>query len=287
VLRSLFEEQITIAQSGKIHQMDPFEQQFADALSGFPAPERYAFSPDGYLEHVRRVKAAVRIPVIASLNGMTQESWLAFASKLEQAGADAIELNMYELVTEATESSVSVETRIRNTVVELKRHLHTPVAVKVLPYFTAFGNFAHQLDSAHVDGLILFNRFYEPDVDIGSMMFVPRVELSTSAELPLRLHWAATLHGLVHCSIAITGGVAKPIDGVKALLAGAHAVQLVSAILRHGPGYFGVMRDGLSQWMQAHEFTSLQQVRGRIDGRRNTDLTERANYIRTLQSWGN
>src|SRR5579864_6345310 len=123
VLRSLFEEQITMAESGKIHRMDPFERQFADALSGFPVPERYPFSPDGYLEHIRRVKAAVHVPVIASLNGTTKESWLAFANRFEEAGADAIELNMYELATEVTESSASVEARIRNTVVELKRHL--------------------------------------------------------------------------------------------------------------------------------------------------------------------
>jgi dihydroorotate dehydrogenase (fumarate) len=285
VLRSLFEEQITMAESGTIHHMDPFDRQFSDALAGFPAPERYAFTPDAYLDHVRRAKSAVRVPVIASLNGMTKESWLTFANQLEQAGADALELNMYELATDATESSASVETRIRNTVVELKRHLRIPLAVKLLPFFTAFGHFARQLDVAHVDGVILFNRFYEPDIDIRSIAYLPRVELSTSAELSLRLHWAANLHRQLRCSIAITGGVARPTDGVKAVLAGAHAVQLVSAVLRHGAGYFRVMRDGLAQWMEAHEFMSLEQVRGRIDGSDASDLTERGNYIRTLQSW--
>ena len=285
VLRSLFEEQITMAESGKIHHMDPLENAFADALAGFPVPEAYAFTPDEYLEHVRRAKQSVRIPVIASLNGMTKEPWLRFAVSLQQAGADAIELNMYELATEAADSSASVEARIRNIVVELKHEIRIPIAVKLLPFFTAFGHFARQLDAARVDGIILFNRFYEPDVDIRSLKFVPRIELSTSAELPLRLHWASVIHRHVRCSIAITGGVATPADGIKAILAGAHGVQLVSAVLRHGPGYPSVMRDGLAQWMSAHEFAALTQVRGTIDRARDTDLAERGSYIRTLQSW--
>ena len=192
---------------------------------------------------------------------------------------------MYDLATEAHDSSASIEARIRNTVVELKRRVRMPIAVKALPYFTAFGHVAHELDLAGANGLILFNRFYGPDIDIRTMTLVPRIELSTSAELPLRLHWAALLHGHVRCSIAVTGGVARPTDGVKAILAGAHAVQLVSAILRHGPGYFVVMRDGLAHWLEAQNFTSIDQARGKIDGARDTDLIERANYIRTLQSW--
>src|SRR5579864_4943631 len=156
VLHSLFEEQISMAESGRIHQMDPFEKQFADALSGFPLPERYALSPDDYLEHIARVKAAVHIPVIASLNGMTAETWLTFATSIEQAGADALELNVYEVATNPSDSGAFIETRIRDIVSELKRSLTIPIAVKLAPFFTAFGHMAHQLDQAHADGLVLF-----------------------------------------------------------------------------------------------------------------------------------
>lgn len=286
VLHSLFEEQISMAKSGRIHQMDPFERQFADALSGFPLPERYALAPHEYLEHLHRVKAAVQIPVIASLNGMTAETWLTFASDIEQAGADALELNMYEMVTEPGQSGAFIEKQIRDVVVELKDALKIPIAVKLSPFFTAFGDMAHQLDKARADGLILFNRFYQPDIDVTTMAAVPHLELSTSVELLLRLRWVAILHSRLRCSLAITGGVATPTDGIKAILAGAHGVQMVSAVLRHGPAYFTVMRDGLVRWMESKQLSSIDDVRGRVDGRRaDASILERANYIRTLQSW--
>jgi dihydroorotate dehydrogenase (fumarate) len=286
VLHSLFEEQISLAQSGRIHQMDPFEKQFADALSGFPLPKRYALSPDEYLEHLRRVKATVDIPVIASLNGMTAESWLKFAASIEQAGADALELNMYEVVTEPGASGMAIERQIRNVVSDLKGDIRIPIAVKLSPFFTAFGHVAHQLDEAGADGLILFNRFYQPDIDVNTMTAVPHLELSTNEELLLRLRWVAILHSRLRCSLAVTGGVATPTDGIKAILAGAHAVQMVSAILRHGPAYFLAMRDGLVRWMDSKQLSSVNDVRGRVDGQTaDADVLERANYIRTLQSW--
>jgi dihydroorotate dehydrogenase (fumarate) len=286
VLHSLFEEQISMVESGRIHHMDPIEKQFAGALSGFPLPERYALSPHEYLEHLRRVKAAVSVPVIASLNGMTTESWLKFATEIQQAGADALELNIYEVATEPGESGSFIERQIRDIVVELKQTLKIPIAVKLSPFFTALGDLAGQLDRAHADGLILFNRFYQPDIDIDTMSAVPHLELSTSTELLLRLRWVAILHARLKCSLAITGGVATPTDGIKALLAGAHAVQMVSAILRHGPAYFAVMRDGLMRWMESKRLSSIDEVRGRVDGRPgDASILERANYIRTLQSW--
>jgi dihydroorotate dehydrogenase (fumarate) len=287
VLHSLFEEQITMAESGRIHQMDPLDKQFADALSGFPLPERYALSPQQYLEHLRRVKAAVHIPVIASLNGMTAESWLKFAPSIEQAGADALELNMYAVVTDPDQSSGAIESQIRNVVVELKYSgLQIPIAVKLSPFFTALGHVAHQLDQAGANGLVLFNRFYQPDIDINAMTAVPHLELSTSAELLLRLRWLAILHSRVRCSLAVTGGVATPTDGIKAVLAGAHAVQMVSAILRYGPAYFTAMREGLVRWMESKQLVSIDDVRGRVDGgTADRSIVERANYIRTLQSW--
>ena len=286
VLHSLFEEQISMAKSGRIHQMDPFEKEFADALSGFPLPERYALSPDDYLEHIARAKAAVHIPVIASLNGMTAETWLKFATSIQQAGADALELNMYEVATNPDDSGAFIEKRIRDIVTELKQCLTIPIAVKLAPFFTAFGHLAHQLDRANADGLVLFNRFYQPDIDIGAMAVVPHLELSTNVELPLRLRWVAILHSKLRCSLAVTGGVATPTDGIKAVLAGAHAVQMVSAILRHGPVYFQAMRDGLVRWMESKQLSSVDDVRGRVDGHAgDVNILERANYIRTLQSW--
>jgi dihydroorotate dehydrogenase (fumarate) len=286
VLRSLFEEQITMAESARIHQMDPLDRQFARALAEFPRPEKYPLSPADYLEHVRRVKDAVRVPVIASLNGVTSQSWARFATSIEQAGADALELNIYEMAIDPDDSALAIEARIRDTVNELKQTIRMPIAVKLGPFFTAFGHVARQLDRAGADGLVLFNRFYQPDVDVLGLTAVPHLELSTSAELLLRLRWLSALNGRVRCSLAVTGGVATPVDGIKSILVGAHAVQLVSAILRHGPGYFGAMREGLVRWMESKSFSSIDEVRGRIDGRAtDADLFERASYIRTLQSW--
>ena len=284
VLRSLFEEQITQAQTGRIHQIDPFDPAFALRVSAFPSEDRYRFKPDEYLEHIRRVKAAVAVPVIASLNGMTAELWLQFARQIQDAGADALEINIFRLVTDVDHSSLAIESQIRNIVVELKRALRIPVALKLLPFYTAFGHFARQMDAAGVDGLVMFNRFYEPDIDVRTMAPWPHVELSLPGELLLRLRWAAVLHSRVRCSLAVTGGVSSPTDGVKAILAGAHAVQLVSAVLRNGPAWIGEMRDGLERWLDANHLR-LAEARGRLDGAEESELAERASYIRTLQSW--
>jgi dihydroorotate dehydrogenase (fumarate) len=287
VLHSLFEEQITLAHHGRVRHRDPLDHEFAEALADFPATSDYAMEPDEYAEHVSRVKQAVAIPVIGSLNGTSAESWLRFARMIEQAGADGLELNLYEVVTDLSMPSATVEHLLVETVALLKRTLTIPVAVKVSPFFAAFGNVARRLDAAGADGLVLFNRFYQPDIDIKTMKASPVVELSTSAELLLRLRWLAILYGRVRPSLAVTGGVVTPNDGVKALLAGADVVQLVSALLRHGPGYLSAMRRGLEQWMEWHKLPSLDLVRGRVSLEKASDPAafERANYIRTLQSW--
>jgi dihydroorotate dehydrogenase (fumarate) len=287
VMHSLFEEQITAAQTGRIHHLDPFDKQFAPVLSYFPEPERYALGPDAYLEQLRRIKNAVKVPVVASLNGTSAETWLTFAQQIEQAGADALELNMYEVVTDPKQSGAAIEHDLAQVVQEVKRALKIPVAVKLSPFFTAFGHMAHELDRAGADGLVLFNRFYQPDFDIQALTVTPRIELSSSPELLLRLRWLAILHDRVRPSLAVCGGVAHPNDGIKAILAGAHAVQMVSAILRHGATYLAVMRDGLVHWMASHEFSKLDDVRGRLSLANSPDPSafERANYIRTLSSW--
>ena len=287
VLHSLFEEQITDVQAGHVAHVDVFEDGGHGTLSAFPSRREYPFGPDEYAEHVQRAKHAVSIPVIGSMNGRTPESWLKFARVIEQAGADALELNMYEVPTELSVPGTAIEDRLAAVVRDLKRLLKLPVAVKLLPFFTAFGNVAHRLDLAGADGLVLFNRFHQPDIDIRSMTVDPQAELSTSADLRLRLRWAAILHGRIRPSIAISGGVVEPDDGIKALLAGADVVQMVSGLLRHGPTHVEMMRQGLERWMTWHRIDRLDEIRGSVSLRATDDRSsyERAQYIRTLHSW--
>ncbi len=288
VLHSLFEEQITLEESGRIHHRDPLEREFAAALAPFPPTAEYPLSPQEYLEHIRIVKQAVSIPVIASLNGTTKETWLHYAQLFQEAGADAMELNYYEVVTDLSVPGVSVEAQIRDTLLELKRSVRIPVAIKLSPFFTAFGNFAQQLDATGVDALVIFNRFYQPDIDIRHMRAISNLELSRSADLLLRLRWLAILHGRIRAALCVTGGIETTSDGIKALLAGAQAVQMVSALLRHGPGFLKTMRDGLSRWMEWQHTASVDEMRGRVSLKDSPDAAafERANYIRTLHQWG-
>jgi dihydroorotate dehydrogenase (fumarate) len=287
VLHSLFEEQITYAHSGHVAHLDAFAPESHETVSAFPLPADYPLGPDEYAEHIAAAKRAARIPVIGSLNGRAPESWLKFARVIEQAGADALELNIYDVPADLNASAAAIEDRLIAVVKDLKRHLKIPLAVKLTPFFTALGSFARQLDAAGADGLVLFNRFYQPDIDIRTMTLVPEAQLSTSAELLLRLRWVAILHGRIRPSIALTGGVSTPDDGIKAVLAGADVVQLVSALLRHGPSHLAAMRDGLSRWMAWHHFDRLDEARGRasLRGVGDRELFERAYYIRTLHSW--
>jgi dihydroorotate dehydrogenase (fumarate) len=287
VLHSLFEEQIGFAAEGRLLHLDPRDPRFADTLSHFPPASDYPLTPDAYAEHVSRVKSAVNIPVIASLNGRSGESWLRFAEVIQQAGADALELNVYDVVTSLSIAGEAVEHEILDTVRNLKRLLTIPVAVKLSPFFTAFGHFARALDRAGADGLVLFNRFYQPDIDIKTLAPRPQLELSTDAELRLRLQWIALLHGRVGPSLALTGGVATPDDGIKGVLAGADVIQLVSSLLRHGPAHVAAMRRGLERWMEWHKFGRLDDARGRCSLKQTTDPSafERGNYIKTLHSW--
>jgi dihydroorotate dehydrogenase (fumarate) len=288
VMRSVFEEQITAAETGRIHHLEPSDSQFATVLSYFPEAEHYALSPDAYLEQLRRLKAAVHIPVIASLNGTSAESWLTFGQQMVEAGAAALELNVYDVVADIHQSSAAIERNLIKIAHQLRRIVTVPVAVKLSPYFTALGHLAQELDEAGLDGLILFNRFYQPDFDIEHLRVTSRVELSTSQELLLRLRWLAALHGRVRPSLAASGGISDYGDGVKAILAGAHVVQIVSALLRHGPAYLQVVRDGLSHWMDRHNFATLDEVRGRLSlaSSPNAEAFERGHYIRAVSAWG-
>lgn len=288
VLHSLFEEQITLRDTGRVHQLDPADAAAAAILASYPKDDDYVLDPDHYLDHVRRLKEALKIPIIGSLNGVTGGSWLKAATEIARAGADGLELNMYDVAADPDDSGSAIELRIRNATAALKSTLTIPVAVKLSPYFTAFGHLARELDRAGASGLVLFNRFYQPDIDLATLTASPRIELSTSAELLLRLRWIAALRGRVQASLGLSGGVATAEDGIKAVLAGADAVQMVSAVLRNGPHFFKVMQERLVRWMTAHAFTSIDEVRGRVRIGSETDdvgSLARAGYLRTLQSW--
>jgi dihydroorotate dehydrogenase (fumarate) len=287
VLHSLFEEQITADHDGCVRHMDPSDTLFAEELAYFPHADDYPLGPDAYAEHISRLKRAVSIPIIGSLNGTSPESWLKFGRIIEQAGADALELNLYEVVTNLAMPAEAVEARLVGIVSEVSDILKIPIAVKVSPFFTAFGNMARRFDAAGAGAIVLFNRFYQPDIDVKTLAPIVNVRLSDSSELRLRLQWLAVLYGRVRPSLAVSGGVSTPDDGIKAILAGADAVQIVSALLRHGPTHVDAMRSGLERWMEWHHFDRLDEARGRASLERvaDTETFERAQYIRTLQSW--
>ncbi len=287
VMHSLFEEQITQEQLGHVYTVEMHEDSFAEALSYFPRPEEYALGPDRYLEQVRRIKQAVKVPVIASLNGTSVAGWLDYARLIEEAGADALELNVYYVATQPWETGESVERRILEVVKVVKEAVKIPLAVKLSPYFSSLIHFAHSLDAHGADGLVLFNRFYQPDIDTEELEVVPRLQLSHSPTLLLRLRWLAILSGHVKASLAVSGGVHTPLDVVKAVMAGAHGVQAVSSLLAHGPEHIAALRDGLKAWMEQHEYASLEQMQGSMSHQRcpNPGAFERANYMRILQSW--
>ncbi len=287
VMHSLFEEQIVQEQLTTIHYMEVHAESFSEALSYFPRPPEFALGPEQYLAQIARLKKAVQIPVIASLNGTTTGGWVDYARRMQEAGADALELNVYYLATDAEEPSAAVEQRMIDILRAVKQTVTIPVGVKLSPFFSSLAHVAAALDAAGADGLILFNRFYQPEIDVEHLEVVPRLELSSSSELLLRLRWLAILSDRVRASLAVTGGVHTAIDAIKALMAGAHAVQMVSALLRHGPGYLRIILREMEYWLEEHEYTSLRQARGSMSLSRCPDpgAFERANYIRVLQGW--
>jgi len=287
VMHSLFEEQITHEQLSHLHAVEMHEDAFAEALSYFPRPEEYRLGPEQYLEHIRKIKRMVKVPVIASLNGTSPAGWLDYAKLIEQAGADALELNVYYLATQAWETSESVERRTLETVRIVKGEVKIPIAVKLSPFYSSLANLAKQLDETGADGVVLFNRFYQPDIDVEELEVVPTLQLSDSSELLLRLRWLAILSGHVKGSLACSGGVHSPLDAIKAVMAGAHAVQVVSALLKRGPGYLKAIREGMEQWLVEHEYASLAQAQASMSHQKspNPQAFERANYMKTLQGW--
>jgi dihydroorotate dehydrogenase (fumarate) len=284
VLRSLYEEEITGEQISEFINIEGFSESFAEAGSFAPEP-LLALGPDEYLEHLRLVKQTVRIPVIASLNGVTRSGWIGFAKLLEEAGADGLELHMYHAASDMSLSADNVEQGAIETVREVKRSLHIPVAVKLAPLLTAFAHFAKSLDTAGADGLVLFTRFHRVDIDVDELEIIRSLPLSDSTELPLRLRGAAALAGRIKASIGITGGIHTGLDVIKATMAGAHGAQLVSALLRHGPAHLRTVRREVIDWMDEHEWASLAEMRGNMSLERIPDPAayERANFRMALR----
>jgi dihydroorotate dehydrogenase (fumarate) len=285
VMRSLFEEQIRNEQIAQ-HLAARLPGEAHAAMRSTLQPEDFVLGPDEYLEQVRRLKEAVGVPVIASLNGTTDEGWLDYSRRIEQAGADALELNVYFVATSAWEDSAMVEGRIVSIASAVKEAVGIPLAVKLTPFFSSVAQLARRLDRAGTDGLVLFNRFYQPDVDVETLSVVPRLDLSDSSELPLRLHWLAVLFDRVRPSLAASGGVHTALDAMKAIMVGADVVQMVSALMRHGPNHLRTVRDEMVSWMQQHDYRSIRELRGVMSLQRCPDPAafERASYMRVLQS---
>jgi dihydroorotate dehydrogenase (fumarate) len=286
VMHSLFEEQITSEQLAMNRSMEAGVDSFAEALSYLPELGDFALGTHEYLEHVRKIKAAVSVPVIGSLNGTTEGGWLEYSRLIAEAGADGLELNLYELATDLGETGDQVEARSLEVVRTVRQAVGIPLAVKLSPFYSSIANFAAKLDRLGVDAILLFNRFYQPDIDV-EQLEVLRVNLSSPSELLLRLRWLAVLSGRVRPSLGATGGVHTAVDAVKAVMAGAHGVQMVSALLQRGPEYLRQVRDDLAHWLEVHEYESLAQMQGSMNLLRcdNPKMYERANYMKILDSW--
>jgi len=287
VLLSLFEEQINVESSELNLFLQQGTESFAESLTYFPDMTGYNLGPEGYCEHVRRAKAAVGIPIIASLNGSSIGGWTQYAKKIQDAGADALELNIYYIPTSTEQTDEEVEKLYCDLVSTVKSSLHIPVAVKISAYFSSLPNMAKRLEQAGADALVLFNRFYQPDFDLENLEVVPNLLLSTSHELLLRLNWVAILFGHVKADLAITGGVHTAADVLKAMMAGARVVAMASALLRNGIGHLATLRKDMLAWMEEHEYESIRQMQGSMSQRAVADPAafQRANYVRVLSSY--
>jgi len=287
VLHSLFEEQLNVEGSELDRYLSDGTESYAEALSYFPDLRSYNLGPEGYLEHLRRAKAAVGIPIIASLNGVSIGGWTSYARRIEQAGADALELNVYYVPTDPALTGSMVEQMYVDLVREVKASVSIPVAVKIGHAFSAMANLAQRLDAARADALVLFNRFYLPDFDLERLEVVPRLTLSNPHELLVRLHWVAILYGHVRADLAVTGGVHGSAQVLKAMMAGARVAMMTSALLQHGIGYLARVRADVLDWMESHEYASITEMQGSMSYRSVAEPAafERANYMKVLSSY--
>ena len=287
VTASLFEEQLQSENAVLDHMLETSAESFGEATSYFPDLAERRVGPDAYLKLIRGASEACSIPVIGSLNGVTTNGWTEHALQIEQAGASALELNIFHIPADIHTSGRDVEKQYLDTVQQVTSAVKIPVAVKLNPFFSATGEMARKFVEAGAAGLVLFNRFYQPDFDLDALEVSPSLELSSSLEIRLPLLWIAILHGRVPCSLAATRGVEGPEEAVKYLLAGADAVMSTSAVLRHGPQHLGVLRDGLRAWMEKRGYSSVSQMKGSMSQSKVADpeAFERANYVKILQGY--
>lgn len=287
VMHSLFEEQLTGESHRLDHYLDYGTESFAEALNYFPDLGGYHVGPEQYLEKIRQAKEVVDIPIIGSLNGISAGGWTRYARYIEEAGADALELNIYYIPTDPELTGAEVEERYLKVVRSVRDIISIPLAVKIGPHFSAVANMAKRFVEAGADGLVLFNRFYQPDFDLENLEVTPHLVLSTSDELRLPLRWVAMLYGRVQVDFAITGGVHTHIDVLKGLMAGAQVTMMASELLKHGLQRIREIRNHLIIWMEEHEYESVEQMQGSMSQLNVSEPTafERANYMKVLQSW--
>lgn len=287
ILESVFEEQIRKEGEGLDHFLSYGTESFAEALSYFPPQDNFSFGPDEVLEHIRRAKAALSIPVIASLNGVSVGGWMDYARKMQEAGADALELNIYYIPTDPSLSGEEVERMYEEDVKTVKAAVTIPLAVKLSPFFSNLAHTAKRLDDAGADALVLFNRFYQPDIDLETLEVVPNLVLSTPHEMRLPLRWVAILHGRIRADLAATSGIHRAEDVLKMLMAGANVTMMASALLLHGVERVAEILKGMRAWMEEKEYVSVRQMIGSLSQKccPEPSAFERANYMKTLQSF--
>jgi dihydroorotate dehydrogenase (fumarate) len=289
VLPSLFEEEILAEEIGLNRSLEQGTETFAEALDYFPAVDAFVGAADRYLASLQRVKARAAVPIIASLNANSAGGWVRYARLIQDAGADALELNLYHVAADPLRSAADTEGADLELIAAVRASVTIPLAVKLSPYYSAFAHFAAAATSAGVDGLVLFNRFYQPDLDLESLEVVPRLELSHAWEMRMPVRWIAILRPQLaaRVSLAATSGVQMGTDVVKALAVGADVVMMTSAVLRHGPEHIGTVEAELRAWMIDHDYESVEQLRGSASQAtaENPSAFERANYMQTLRSW--
>jgi len=287
IMHSLFEEQLIGEQIAAHRFMEEPANTFAEALTYMPSPSEYRLGPHEYLEQLRRIKEMVGVPVFGSLNGTTPGGWLEYARLIVEAGADALELNIYQVAADPEVSSADIESRTWEMVRAVVAALEVPVAVKLSPSYSSLSHFAAELDDIGVGGMVLFNRLYQADIDVEELEMQRTLHLSDSSELTLRLTWLGILSGQVKADLAVSGGVHTPLDAIKAIMTGAAAVQMVSALFRQGPQHLGEMRRATAEWLEQHEYESLRQMRGSMNLQHCPDPSAftRGNYVKILQGW--
>jgi dihydroorotate dehydrogenase (fumarate) len=287
VMYSLFEEQIIHESLELDHFLNRGTDTYPEALTYFPNIGKYSLAPEKYIETLQKTKQAVSIPVMGSLNGVSTGGWIEYARKIQDAGADALELNTYYLPNDLNLTAAELEDNYIKLVSDIRASISIPLAVKLAPFFTALPNFARRLVEAGANGLVLFNRFYQPDFDLDNLEVVPNLVLSTSDELRLPLRWIAMLYGKVQTDFALTSGVHTPVDAIKAIMAGANVAMSTSAILKHGTGVIPQILSGMETWMVEHEYESVRQMRGSMSQGAVAEPAafERANYMKVLNSF--